>query len=99
MKMNKSSIGNVPIVNFGKMNKRGGIGDFIAMMISTIIIVLILGGFILASGVFTKFAEKPTGAKVYGEAEGEKDFFVYMNTTYVQLRREVFENAKEVHNG
>lgn len=79
-----------------RMNRRGGIGDFVSMIISIIAIAFILAGFILMAGTFTRFVEKPAAVAAYGDSGLEGDFFKYMEDEYVPFLEEKFEIRKGV---
>jgi hypothetical protein len=78
------------------MNKRGGIGDFISMIISIIAIALILGAFILVSTPYIKFSEKPAAVVDYSQKELERDFFNYSDGEHIVALESRFELRKEL---
>ena len=77
------------------MNKRGIIGDFIAMVFSIIAILFILGGFVIMAGTFARFVESPAGVAAYRESGLEGDLFEYIDDTYVPLLESRFESRME----
>ena len=62
-----------------RLNKRGGLGSFISMFITTIAIVVILTVFVLGSGFVKKLDNADAGISIHDEARtGVSDIFDYM---------------------
>jgi hypothetical protein len=55
------------------------------MFVAIIVIALILAGFVLISGAWKIFTQKPVALVSYGKDGSEKDFFKYMNKEYGDL--------------
>lgn len=68
------------------MNKKGGVGNLIAMVFSILVIIVILTGFMIIAAPWKKFNEEPSGAVVFGENGTEKHLFDYMDDEYSLLR-------------
>lgn len=64
-----------------KINKKGILGSLFVMVIATIAIVLILGIFILGSGLVKKFDKVDAGVSIYDENRtGLDDVFSYITS-------------------
>lgn len=60
-------------------SKRGGIGDLLGLFVATIVIAIILIGFVVIVGVVKTFDKVKTGEKIYREGDvGVGDVKVYM---------------------
>ena len=53
-------------------NKRGGVGDIIMQFVAFIVIAIILVVFVMISGVWKAFTEKPAGMTYFGEDKSEE---------------------------
>jgi len=84
------------IMKMNRINKRGGVGDFITMVFSIIAILFILAGFVLMAGTFIRFVESPAGVASHSESGLEKDLFEYMEKEYNPFLESRFEFRKEV---
>jgi len=62
-----------------KIDKRGGIGDLVGLFTSTIVIVMILIGFVMVSGMVKVLTGNKVGEKIYKEgAVGVGNVETYM---------------------
>ena len=67
------------------MNSKGQISAFITMFLATIVIVVILVGFVLGAGIVKKMNNAGAGVRIYDEESVEIDsIFDYMDR-YVSL--------------
>ena len=72
--------------SLGRSQKRGAIGSFTVMWVSTVIIIIILTIFVLGSGLVKKISNVDKGVSILNETVvGLGDFQGYMNN-YVRLR-------------
>ena len=53
-------------------NKRGGVGDIIMQFVAFVVIAIILVVFVMISGVWKAFTEKPAGMTYFGEDKSEE---------------------------
>jgi len=73
------------------LSKRAGIGDLVSLFTATIIIVMILVGFVVVSGIVKAFDEAKNGEKIYKDGEvGVGDVETYMKNYERLVRAEGF---------
>jgi len=74
-----------------KINKRGGIGDLVGLFTATIVIFMILIGFVMISGMVKVLTGNKVGEKIYKEGEvGVGDVETYMKNYERLVKAEGF---------
>jgi hypothetical protein len=82
------------------MNKVGGVGGFLTMIVAMFIIAGLLVVFVFVAGPIKAFSEKPAANVTFGDTGEEKSFFDYMDSDgFFEVTTERFDDSFVRNNG